>query len=174
LSEQGYENGEQFIDDVISTAKDCTVTNRGKTVKSAAAYLELAATYGRNPDYHYGGGHGTVKIVSNSLSQGMDCSSFVSWAVQQGATKDFATQTTYGLINAGSNVSYADVGSILPGDIAVSSTHAMLILENQVNSNQMVIAEAAGSAEGVIVRTISYNDLQHGGYSLRDLSEYYK
>lgn len=174
LSEQGYENGEQFLDDVISTAKECTVTNRGKTVKSAAAYLEIAATYGRKPDYNYGGGHGTVKIVSNSLSEGLDCSSFVSWAVQQGATKDFVTQTTYGLINAGQSVSYADAGSILPGDIAVSTSHAMLILENKVNSNQMVIAEAAGSAEGVIVRTISYNDLQNGGYSLRDLSEYYK
>jgi len=181
LASAGYTSGAEFINDVIDLAKASADTNRGKAVNSVLAFANLAGEVGTKANYDFGGGHtyGTASVTSEAMATGIDCSSFVSWGVQQGSAETFDTQTTAGLINSGQTVGYDNIASIQPGDIAVwhnhatSKGHTVFILENRPEEGCLVVAEAYDYDHGVIVQTRSYQDLQNEGYVLKDMSQYY-
>lgn len=188
LKSMGYNSGQEYIDSVVSKAVASANTNREKSVAAVTAITNLAAENGVKLEYEYAGGHwrnGSEKVVvvkNSDLSTGVDCSGFVSWAVQKGSAppESFPSCGTGELLGRGvktSNVS-AQAGDIIVRHTSSSSNsdgygHTGFILKNDVDSSTMLIAEAHSSGEGVIVKEYSYNDLAYQGYSIRDMTSYY-
>lgn len=170
LKEYGYENGNQFLSDYIQKCQNQAGTNREKSIYSALGFTNLASSVNLKADYDWGGGHNNTTVSINDLSKGLDCSGYVSYLVQQGATEKFPTMTTTGLRNIGSS---CNISSIQGGDIAVNSGHTMFILSNDVINNTIIATEAANSSKGIIVKEYSYQDLKKLGYQFRDLSSIY-
>lgn len=188
LKSMGFSSGQEYIDSIINEAMSGAESNREKSVAAVTAITNLAAENGVKLEYEYAGGHwrnGSEKVVvveNSDLSTGVDCSGFVSWAVQKGSAppESFPSCGTGELLGRGvktSNVS-AQAGDIIVRHTSSSSNsdgygHTGFILKNDVDSSTMLIAEAHSSGEGVIVKEYSYNDLAYQGYSIRDMTSYY-
>ena len=182
LKSMGYSSGQEYIDSVINEAVANASTNREKSVAAVTAITNLAAENGVKLDYEWSGGHwraGSEKVVvveNSDLSSGVDCSGFVSWAVQNGSTppESFPACGTSELIGRGTKTSNV---SAQPGDIIVRSSgnygHTGFIVKNDTDTGTMLIAEAHSNSEGIILKEYSYNDLAYQGYSIRDMSSYY-
>ena len=123
-------------------------------------------------DYDWGGGHTSV-TSTDAVATGTDCSAFASWAINQGAAENFNTQSTAGLIGVGSQTSFEDAQQ---GDILVyrnnSQGHVVMIIDNDPETQQFLVAEAASPDTGVVMKTRSYASLA-GIYQARDLSSIY-
>lgn len=145
---------------------------RDAAVNCALGIMEMAAAVGKKLDYDWGGGHTAVTSL-DQVATGTDCSSFASWAINQGANSTFNTLTTAGLINVGTNVKYENAQK---GDILVYNSggngHVVMIVDNDPEKQQFLVAEASGSNAGVIMKTRSYSSLT-GTYQARDLSSIY-
>lgn len=145
---------------------------RDAAVNCALGVMEMAADVGLKLDYDWGGGHTAVTDIDH-IANGVDCSSFASWAINQGASSTFETKTASGLLNVGNKVSYEDAQK---GDILVysnnESDHVVMIVDNAPETKQFLVAEAANSNAGVVMRTRSYSSL-YGTYQARDLSDIY-
>ncbi len=143
-------------------------TGRDAAVNCALTVMGMAAAKGLKLDYDWGGGHTDVTSL-DAVASGVDCSAFASWAINQGSSGTFHTMTTYGLIDQGSREEYEDAKK---GDILVSSEHVVMIVDNDPETQQFLVAEASGSDTGVILRTRSYSSVS-GAYQARDLSSIY-
>ncbi len=147
-------------------------TGRDAAVNCALGLMQMASDVGLKLDYDWGGGHTTVTDVDH-VATGTDCSAFASWAINQGAAETFTTRTTQGLINVGTKTTYENAQR---GDILVYNTgeegHVVMIVDNDPETQQFLVAEAAGSSSGVIMRTRTYSSLS-GVYQARDLSSIY-
>ena len=132
----------------------------------------MAADVGVKLDYDWGGGHTSV-TSTDAVATGTDCSAFASWAINQGAAETFNTQSTAGLIGVGSQTSFEDAQQ---GDILVyrnnSQGHVVMIIDNDPETQQFLVAEAASPDTGVVMKTRSYASLA-GIYQARDLSSIY-
>ena len=182
LKSLGYSSGQEYIDSVVNEAIANAGTNREKSVAAVTAITNLAAENGVKLDYEWSGGHwraGSEKVVvveNSDLSSGVDCSGFVSWAVQNGSTppESFPACGTSELIGRGTKTSNV---SAQPGDIIVRNSgnygHTGFIVKNDTDTGTMLIAEAHSNSEGIILKEYSYNDLAYQGYSIRDMSSYY-
>jgi len=144
-------------------------SGRDAAVNSALSVMSLASQKGVKLDYVWGGGHHSGSATINDVAQGTDCSGFVSWAVDQGTSSSFQSMTTSGLINQGQQVNYENAKR---GDILVSGGHAILIVDNDANSKNFLVAEASTPSVGVVLRTRSYSSI-YGEYQARDLSSLY-
>lgn len=162
---------EEEVDNKLNEIKS-KYTGRDAAVNCALGIMQMAADVGLKLDYDWGGGHAEVTDVDH-LATGTDCSAFASWAINQGAADTFTTRTTAGLINVGEKISYEDAQK---GDILVYNTgdegHVVMIVDNDPETQQFLVAEAAGSSTGVVVKTRSYASLS-GTYQARDLSSIY-
>ena len=146
-------------------------SGREAAVNSALAVISMAAKQGMKLDYDFGGGHSANGITTlDAVANGIDCSAFASWVVNQGSTETFQTRGSKSLLRVGAKTSYEDAQ---PGDILVSSGHAQVIIANDPTTSTFLVAEASGSKSGVMVRAKSYKSLV-GEYIARDMSSYYK
>ena len=153
------------LDDVQSK-----YSGRDAAVNSALAIISLASAKGKKLDYVYGGGHNSSAVTStDNVATGVDCSAFVSWAVQQGATSEFSTTTAAYLCNRGSYTTYENAKK---GDILVCGAHAILIVDNDPEAKAFLVAEATSSGGGVVIRKRTYSSV-NGEYQVRDLSSVY-
>ena len=140
---------------------------RNAAVNCALGVMEMAAQVGKKLDYDWGGGHGGDGITDiDEVATGTDCSAFASWAINQGISNLVGP---YGMINLGKSTSYENAQG---GDILVSSEHVVMIIANNPEAQQFLVAEANGSQEGVIMRTRSYAACS-GAYQAVDLSNLY-
>ena len=137
-------------------------SGRDAAVNCALTVMGMAAAKGLKLDYDWGGGHTDVTSL-DAIASGVDCSAFASWAINQGSPGTFHTMTTYGLIDQGSREDYEDAKK---GDILV------MIVDNDPETQQFLVAEASGSDTGVILQTRSYSSIS-GSYQARDLSSIY-
>lgn len=144
-------------------------SGRDAAVNCALGVMQMAAKVGKKLDYDYGGGH-TPTTSLGQVATGTDCSSFVSWAINQGTNSTFNTTTTYGLINQGKHIDYS---AAQKGDILVNSGHVVMVVDNDSSKGQVLVAEASGSNTGVVLRTRSYTSLANSAYQARDLSSIY-
>lgn len=144
-------------------------SGRDAAVNCALGIMQMAAQVGKKLDYDYGGGHVSETTLAH-LASGVDCSSFVSWAINQGSKSTFNTMSTSGLINQGQKTSFEKAKK---GDILVSSSHAIMVVDNDPNNQQFLVVEASSDNTGVIMQTKSYASLS-GAYQARDLSSIYK
>ncbi len=143
-------------------------SGRDAAVNCALTVMGMAAAKGLKLDYDWGGGHTDVTSL-DAVASGTDCSAFASWAINQGSPDTFHTMTTTGLINQGSREEYENAKK---GDILVSNSHVVMIVDNDPETQQFLVAEASGSDTGVILRTRSYSSVS-GSYQARDLSSIY-
>lgn len=142
---------------------------RDAAVNCALGIMEMAADVGKKLDYDWGGGHGGDGITSTAeVAAGSDCSAFATWAINQGITTREPIGP-YGLLNYGKQTSFEYAQR---GDILVSSEHVVMIIDNDPETQQFLVAEANGSNTGVIMQTRSYSALS-GVYQARDLSSLY-
>ena len=142
---------------------------RNAAVNCALGVMEMAAQVGKKLDYDWGGGHGGDGITDiDEVATGTDCSAFASWAINQGISSGNLVGP-YGMINLGKSTSYENAQG---GDILVSSEHVVMIIANNPEAQQFLVAEANGSQEGVIMRTRSYAACS-GAYQAVDLSNLY-
>jgi hypothetical protein len=158
-----YSGREAAVDSVISLLKISVDSEISKS--SGDAYVKL--------DYDWGDGHHGGEVTLDDIASGVDCSAFVSWAINQGSTETFDSQTTAGLMEIGTNISYSNLQS---GDYVVKRSngngHTMFILDN--DGSYVTIAEAASANSGVRVRKVSYDELSSNGYIAKDISSYYE
>lgn len=147
-------------------------SGRSAAVNCALGIMDMAADVGLKLDYDWGGGHSTV-TSTDAVATGTDCSAFASWAINQGANGTFNTQSTAGLVNVGTQTSFENAQQ---GDILVyrnnSSGHVVMIIDNDPETQQFLVAEAANPETGVVMKTRSYASLA-GKYQARDLSSIY-
>ena len=159
------------VESMISEIKQ-NYSGRDAAVNCALGIMKMASDVGVKLDYDWGGGH-TSSANVDSVAKGVDCSGFASWVIDQGSAEDFRPRGTVSLINVGKKISYEDAQK---GDILVYNTngsgHVIMIIDNNPETQQFLVAEAAGSNTGVIMQTRSYSSLS-GTYAARDLSEIY-
>lgn len=148
-------------------------SGRDAAVNCALGIMDIAADIGLKLDYDWGGGHVNNANVDH-VASGVDCSGFASWAINQGAAEHFRTRGTISLVNVGERISYEDARK---GDILVYNTggsgHVVMIIDNDPETQQFLVVEAAGKDKGVIMQTRSYASLS-GTYQARDLSSIYR
>lgn len=143
---------------------------RDAAVNCALGVMEMAAQVGRKLDYDWGGGHGGDGITDiDEVAAGTDCSAFASWAINQGISNGNYIGP-YNMLSLGRSTSYENAQG---GDILVSAEHVVMIIDNNPEAQQFLVAEANGSQEGVIMRTRSYAACS-GTYQALDLSNLYK
>ncbi len=158
------EQVEQKISDIKSH-----YTGRDAAVNCALGVIEMAAKVGKKLDYDFGGGHVEGVTGIDHVAYGTDCSSFVSWAINQGTSYPFNSMSASGLISQGKKTNYENAQK---GDILVSSEHVVMIVANDPSKQEFLVAEAGNSDDGVIVKSRSYASLC-GAYQARDLSSVY-
>lgn len=147
---------------------------RDAAVNCALGIMEIAADKGLKLDYDWGGGHNTAIPNVDYVARGVDCSGFVSWAIDQGSKETFLSRTTGSLLRVGNGIDYTEAQA---GDILVfnngSVGHVVMIVENDPEAKEFLVVEAAGSENGVLMQTRSYSSLRRGNYIARDLTELY-
>ena len=99
---------------------------------------------------------------------GYDCGGFVSWAIMNGGCSSFTRKNTTGFRDLPGKVNIT-ADKAKAGDIAVSSTHVVLILNNTGSIIQ--VAEAKGTNYGMIFK--EYNYSYFSSYEFIDMSVYY-
>ena len=158
---------QSYLNEITSKYK-----GRDAAVNSALAIINLAAQKGLKLDYDWGGGHGSQASTDN-VATGVDCSGFASWAVNQGAANGFTPRATGSLISTGAKVSYSQCK---PGDLLVKhsngSGHVYLVIQNDVENQKFIVAEASGSKVGVKLSEYAYSKIS-GTYVARDMSSIY-
>ena len=158
-------------------------------VSAARILIDTALAEGFVFPYFWGGGHGgqvfgisgswgaSSRISASGSNQqpvgslkplGMDCSGFVSWALNNGGCRSFTPSTTTGFKNLGAKINPENAK---PGDIAVSDSHIVLIIEN--TGNKLKVAEAKDGNNGIIYSEYDYSRYKSNGYQVRGMSSYY-
>lgn len=170
LSKLGQEKLDEINNQIMSDVLSAGSGTGAGVATAAYDFIKLLQDNGINMTYTYGGGHGTVLEGlqgSWGYDNGLDCSSFVSWALYNGGCKNYTssavsgTQATYGVETAAS--------SLKAGDIIANDEHVMLVLNNTGSS--VVVAHARGKDYGIVFSERTYDSLS--SYSLRDMSTYY-
>lgn len=132
--------------------------------------------------YYYGGGHGANVIVDPNWGKnigasivkpsgnvdyysGLDCSGFVSWAMN--ASKISGVYGAHTFKELGNKIAMSEA---TPGDVLSSSGHVILIIENK--GTYLQTAESTGG--GVQFSTHNQNDITSGGYTVVDMDNYYQ
>ncbi len=160
------------VEGVISDIKQ-NYSGRDAAVNCALGVMQMAANVGMKLDYDFGGGHSAVTSLGQ-VATGTDCSSFASWAINQGASSTFGTVTTASLVSVGDKTSYENAKK---GDILVynngSNGHVVMVVDNDPETQQFLVVEASGSKTGVVMQTRSYSSLYSQNYQARDLTKIY-
>ncbi len=150
---------------------------RNAAVNCAVGLMHIAAEVGKKIGYlderydgdtHYST-HNPETFPLSEVINGTDCSSFVSWAVNQGAIGNFTTHSTKDFKTVGNPIAF---NVARPGDIIVSNnSHVGLIVENHPEGNYFLVAEEGGEDRGLVVQKRPYSSLEN--FKARDLSYVY-
>ena len=167
--------GEGYIEKLMDDIKNGSESNRQKAIDSSLTLIKLAADKGVKLDYDYGGAHGNT--TTSGMLSGADCSSFVSYCLNQGSDQHFdETTATFANKFSGKSVKYADAQ---PGDILnvnnSAHAHVEMIVENHPDEGYFITAEASSSSVGVKLTKITYDYAEnHYGFKAYDMSDVYK
>lgn len=151
-------------------------SGRNAAVNCAVGLMQMAASVGVKLGYNYevntkSTHYSTYNPEAFPLSDvvnGTDCSSFVSWAVNQGAYGTFTTHSTKDFKSAGTKTSFANAK---PGDVlAFSGSHTALIVENHPDQGYFLVAEEGGKDRGLVIQKRYYNNIDA---TARDMSSVY-
>lgn len=160
-------------------------SGREAATKSMLLPMALAADKGLKIPYIHRGtdlNENGEKIAApiDVMLTGSDCNSLVSYGIRQGASVPFTwlavdefndkNYNKYKISN-GKDYSTAQIG-----DVLWNSRHVMMIIENNPETREMIVAESTGN--GNMVTTWSYNEIYvgryHGGFGAYDMSRFYE
>lgn len=187
LSLLGQAKIDEWTASIKSDVQAAGIGSGGAPAMAAYGLVQGALNEGIVIPYFWGGGHGVIADgingswgsaqtigVGGSSAQpkgstqasGMDCSGFVSWALKNGGCSSFTPILANDFQSLGPGI---DPSQAVTGDIASSSSHVMIILNNTGTS--LVIAEAKGSSYGIIFEEYSYSHF--GKYKIVSMGDYY-
>ncbi len=165
-----YEAG--YIEKVMDGIKNGSGSSRQKAIDSALTLIKLAADQDVKLDYDWGGAHGNTS--TKGVLNGADCSSFVSYCLNQGTNANFDESTSTFATKFSKNAISFD--SAKPGDIInKSSGHVELIIENHPEEGYFITAEARKPSVGITLTKLSYADAKkwYGFTNAYDMSSVY-
>lgn len=179
LGEEEFNNYNNNLKNSVNTAGKCT----GNAVAMAAiSLINGAYQYGFVLPYYWGGGHsGKIDGIDKNWGSiiqtvygpsgtsynisGLDCSGFVTWAINQSGISAYGTTSDYA--NTGTKEDFYDAK---PGDILDSPKHIILVIENK--KDYLITAEAKGKNYGIIFSKYTKDEMSN--YTAYDMTEYYK
>jgi len=183
LGEEGFNLLNQSI---ISSAQTAGYKTGAGVAAAAQALIQNLLNNNIVLPYFWGGGHGTISSGANanwgkyqrvsagghatshsSQPSGLDCSGFVSWALHNGGCTNFSPITANMFKSIGPSTTFEQAKT---GDIAASSSHVVLILENR--GDKLLVAEAKGTAFGVVFTERTKSNL--GNYKIVDMTNFYQ
>lgn len=166
IQDSGYE----YITSVISTVQN-TYSGREAAVNSALAMLKLASDKGVKLDYKHQGTNRNPYVSTKYVVNGVDCNPWTSWVVDKGTPNGFQWRPVGGFHSVGERLN--DWTKAQPGDVFVSEGHVGVIIENNPENQQFLVAHASGTQIGIVLQPKSYSTLRSGGYSIRDMTSVY-
>lgn len=159
--------------------------NRAGVVSAAVTLIGELNKYGARIPYFWGGGHGDgpatgalAKWGSNQCNAthnkttynacGLDCSGFVSWALNNGGVHiGVRTAGTFHNISGARKVSLNPKEAVLqPGDIMESNSHVVLVVGISNSSNSYLVAESGSKGSGVYFQTRSFAPSNYWGVDM--------
>lgn len=179
-------NLEEFNNLIATNVEEAGSGTRAGVVAAAVTLIaELGNNYGVKIPYFWGGGHSTISIgaegswgsgrcytYANGQAYtycGLDCSGFVTWALNNGGF-DVPPQSsgTFQNLSGARRVSLGSSAILQAGDLLATSGHIILIVG--VDDSGYICAEAAGNETGVL---FSRKDFSASGYWGIDMSGFY-
>ena len=173
---------EEFNSLIASNVEDAGYRTRAGVVSAAVTLIaELGNKYSVKIPYFWSGGHasvstgadgnwgnGSCRASANGVFYnycGLDCSGFVTWALNNGGftTSPLAAGSFQNLPGA-ERVALTDSAVLQPGDLLESSGHVVLVVG--VEGSQYVCAEASGNMTGVLFTRRNFNIANYWGVKM--------
>ncbi len=151
---------------------------RAGVVSAAVTLIGEMNKLGVKLPYVYGGGHSSIQTGANpswGSGAGLDCSSFISWAIHNGGVS-IGVHDSSSFASLGNVVDLSDEPVLKPGDIIWRPRrpgkvgHVALVVGYDNNSKQYLTAEALGSDYGILFHKRKFNA---SGYKGISMEEYY-
>lgn len=177
---------EEFNNLIASNVQEAGSGTRAGVVAAAVTLIsELGNNYGVKIPYFWGGGHGHIATgaeaswgsgrcytYANGQAYtycGLDCSGFVTWAINNGGFSiPVQSSNTFVYLDGAERVSLSSSAVLQAGDLLATSGHIILIVG--VDDNGYICAEAAGNETGVLFSRKSFDA---SGYYGIDMSGFY-
>jgi hypothetical protein len=166
-------SGKDYVEGVIVDIQE-KYSGREAAVNSAIAILSLAADKGIRINYEHAGTAGQYPYVrTSSVATGVDCNPFVSWCLDKGVPGGFQWRPVGNFTSIGKGYEYENWGNAKPGDVLCNGGHVTIIIDNDPETGQFLIAEASGQVNGIRTKSVTYQTLKNNGYTCRDMTDIY-
>ena len=177
---------EEFNNLIASNVQEAGSGTRAGVVAAAVTLIaELGNNYGVKIPYYWTGGHGHIatgaeaswgsgRCYTNANGQaytycGLDCSGFVTWAINNGGFSiPVQSSGTFVYLAGAKRVSLSSSAVLQAGDLLATSGHIILIVG--VDDSGYICAEAAGNETGVMFSRKSFDASSYYGI---DMSGFY-
>lgn len=177
---------EEFNSLISSNVQEAGYGTRAGVVAAAVTLIaELGNNYGVKVPYFWGGGHGSISVGaeaswgSNTCYTaangqiysycGLDCSGFVTWAINNGGFSiPVQSSGSFVYLDGVERVSLSNSAVLQAGDLLATSGHIILIVG--VDDSGYICAEAAGNETGVLFSRKSFDASSYYGI---DMSGFY-
>lgn len=167
---------ENYINNYIKEIED-NYKGREKSVNIALAYIKLAADKNYKLSYVFGGGHNKDVLGTDDILNGVDCSSFASYIVNEGSTRKFAVTDTRTLESRLSN-KQEKFSDAEPGDLLIrnkgNSGHVVVVVENNKEKEEFIVAEAKATKSGIVLSKKNYKSYGDDAYKAFSLEDWYE
>jgi hypothetical protein len=165
---------EEYNNTILNNINNAGYGTRAGVVAAAVTLIgELGDKYDVRLPYYWGGGHdSSASLASGSWGgsatktcndegtcyyyDGIDCSGFVSWAINNGGFI-YSALSTSELTSLGKVTLSASSAVIQPGDLLLRSGHVKLVVAIDEENKKYITAEASGKDEGVKFGTMSFS-----------------
>lgn len=177
---------EEFNNLIASNVQEAGYGTRAGVVAAAVTLIaELGNNYNVKVPYFWGGGHGSISVgaeaswgsntcYTSANGQiynycGLDCSGFVTWAINNGGFSiPVQSSGTFVYLAGAKRVSLSSSAVLQAGDLLATSGHIILIVG--VDDSGYICAEAAGNETGVMFSRKSFDASSYYGI---DMSGFY-
>ena len=177
---------EEFNNLISSNVQEAGYGTRAGVVAAAVTLIaELGNNYNVKVPYFWGGGHGSISVgaeaswgsntcYTSANGQiynycGLDCSGFVTWAINNGGFSiPVQSSGTFVYLAGAKRVSLSSSAVLQAGDLLATSGHIILIVG--VDDSGYICAEAAGNETGVMFSRKSFDASSYYGI---DMSGFY-
>ena len=177
---------EEFNNLIASNVQEAGYGTRAGVVAAAVTLIaELGNNYNVKVPYFWGGGHGSISVgaeaswgsntcYTSANGQiysycGLDCSGFVTWAINNGGFSiPVQSSGTFVYLDGAERVSLSNSAVLQAGDLLATSGHIILIVG--VDDSGYICAEAAGNETGVLFSRKSFDASSYYGI---DMSGFY-
>lgn len=177
---------EEFNNLIASNVQEAGYGTRAGVVAAAVTLIaELGNNYNVKVPYFWGGGHGSISVgaeaswgsntcYTSANGQiynycGLDCSGFVTWAINNGGFSiPVQSSGTFVYLAGAKRVSLSSSAVLQAGDLLATSGHIILIVG--VDDSGYICAEAAGNETGVLFSRKSFDASSYYGI---DMSGFY-